>query len=158
MAAVTICSDFGAQEIKSFTVSIVFPSICHEVMGPYAMILVYWMLSFKPTLSLSSFTFIKRLFSFSSLSAMSLYIKIWINECESFPPSLIQPLKQSDPWHFVTCKAQPCLWYSLFGTLYLDCKLIFWLSHMFLSLSSLSVSRDKRWLWPLPVQGRSRMR
>ena len=32
-------------------------SICHEVMGPGAMILVFWMLSFKPTLSLSSFTF-----------------------------------------------------------------------------------------------------
>ena len=33
MAAVTICSDFGAQEIKSATVSTVFPSICNEVMG-----------------------------------------------------------------------------------------------------------------------------
>ena len=46
-----------------------FP-ICHEVMGPDAMIFVFWMLSFKPTFSLSSFTFIKRLFSFSSLSAI----------------------------------------------------------------------------------------
>jgi len=41
MAAVTICSDFGAQEIKSVTVSTVSPSICHEVMGPDAMILVF---------------------------------------------------------------------------------------------------------------------
>ena len=32
-------------------------------MGQDAMILVFWMLSFKPTFSLSSFTFIKRLFS-----------------------------------------------------------------------------------------------
>ena len=40
-----------------------FP-ICHEVMGPDAMILVFCILSFKPTFSLSSFTFIKRLFSF----------------------------------------------------------------------------------------------
>ena len=31
-------------------------------MGPDAMIFVFWMLSFKPTFSLSSFTFIKRLF------------------------------------------------------------------------------------------------
>ena len=31
MAAVTICSDFGAQKIKSVTVSIVFPSICHTI-------------------------------------------------------------------------------------------------------------------------------
>jgi len=36
MAAVTICSDFGAQ---SFCVSIVSPSICYEVMGLDAMIL-----------------------------------------------------------------------------------------------------------------------
>ena len=28
-----------------------FPSICHEVKGPDAMILVFWMLSFKPTFS-----------------------------------------------------------------------------------------------------------
>ena len=33
-------------KIKSVTVSIVSPSICHEVMGPDAMILVFWMLSF----------------------------------------------------------------------------------------------------------------
>ena len=40
MAAVTICSDFGAPKVKSVTVSIVSPSICHEMMGPDAMILV----------------------------------------------------------------------------------------------------------------------
>ena len=33
MAAVIVHSDFGAQEIKSVTVSIVSPSICHEVLG-----------------------------------------------------------------------------------------------------------------------------
>ena len=32
------------KKIKSLTVSIVFPSICHEVMGPDAMILVFWWL------------------------------------------------------------------------------------------------------------------
>ena len=41
------------KKIKSVTVSIVSPSICHEVMGPSAMILVFWILSFKPTFSLS---------------------------------------------------------------------------------------------------------
>ena len=40
MAAVTICSDFRATE-KSLTLSIVSPSVCHEVMGPDAMILVF---------------------------------------------------------------------------------------------------------------------
>ena len=37
------------QKIKSYTVS---PSISHEVMGPDAMILVFWILSFKPTFSI----------------------------------------------------------------------------------------------------------
>ena len=36
------------KKIKSVTVSTVSPSICHEVMGPDAMIFVFWMLSFKP--------------------------------------------------------------------------------------------------------------
>ena len=52
------------KKIKSVTVSIVSPSICHEVMGLDAMIFIFWMLSFKPAISLSSFTFIKRLFAF----------------------------------------------------------------------------------------------
>ena len=46
------------RKIKSDTVSTVFPSISHEVMGPDAMILVFWMLSlsqlFHSPLSLSS--------------------------------------------------------------------------------------------------------
>ena len=58
------------KKIKSLTVSIVSPSNCQEVMGLDAMILVFRMLTFKPTFSLPSFTFIKRLFSSSSLSAM----------------------------------------------------------------------------------------
>ena len=41
MAVVTICSDFGAQGKKSVSVSIVSPSICHEVMGLDAMIFVF---------------------------------------------------------------------------------------------------------------------
>ena len=44
MAAVTVCSDFGTQENR-VTVSVVFLSICHEVMGLDAMILVVSMLS-----------------------------------------------------------------------------------------------------------------
>ena len=46
------------KKIKSVTVSTLSPSICHEVMGPDATVLVFRMLSFKPTfhspLSLSS--------------------------------------------------------------------------------------------------------
>ena len=33
MVAVTICSDFGTPKIKSVTISIVSPSICHEVIS-----------------------------------------------------------------------------------------------------------------------------
>ena len=61
VAAVTTCSDFGAQENEIRHCFHFSPSICHEVMGPDAMIFVFWMLSFKPAFSLS-FTFIKRLF------------------------------------------------------------------------------------------------
>ena len=50
-------------KIKSDTVSTVSPSISHEVMRPDVMIFVFWMLSFKPTFSLSSFTFIKSVLS-----------------------------------------------------------------------------------------------
>ena len=58
-------------------------------MGPDAMIFVFWMLSFKPTFSLSSFTFTKRLFSYS-LSALrvvsSAYLRLLI-----FLPSILIP-------------------------------------------------------------------
>ena len=43
MATVIIHSDFGAQEDKVCHCFHRFPSICHEVMGPDAMILVFWM-------------------------------------------------------------------------------------------------------------------
>ena len=59
------------KNTKSGNVSTVSPSICNEVIGPDAVILVFRMLSFKPTFSLSSFTFITRLFSSYSLSAIS---------------------------------------------------------------------------------------
>ena len=58
------------KKIKSVTVSIVSPSIGHEVMGLDAMIFSFELLSFKTAFSLSSFTFIKRLFSSSLLSAI----------------------------------------------------------------------------------------
>ena len=61
---------FGALRKLSVNVSIVSPSICHEAMRPDTVISVFWMLSFKPAFSLSSFTFIKRLCSSSLLSAL----------------------------------------------------------------------------------------
>ena len=40
-------------KIKSLTVSTVSPPICHEIIGPDAMILVFWILTLKPALSFS---------------------------------------------------------------------------------------------------------
>jgi len=78
------------KKIKSVTVYIVSPSICHEVMGPGAMILVFWVLSFKSAFSLSSFTFIKRLFSSYLPSALrvvsSAYLRLLI-----FLPAILIP-------------------------------------------------------------------
>ena len=70
------------QKIKFVTVSTVSPSICHEVMRLDAMILIFWMLSFKTAFSLSYFIFINKLFSSSSLSAIrvlsSAYLRLLI--------------------------------------------------------------------------------
>ena len=89
------------KRIKSVTVSIVFPSICHEVMGPDAMFLAFWMLSFKPAFSLSSFTFIKRLFISSLLSAIrvasSAYLRLLI-----FLPAILIPACASSSLAFYT--------------------------------------------------------
>ena len=115
MAAVTICSDFRAQNIKSLAVSIVSPSICHEVLVLDAMILVYWMLSFKPAFSYHSSTFIKQLFSYSSLSAFrvvsSSYLKLL------FLPAILIPARASSSpafcmmysAHKLNKLKQPCL-------------------------------------------------
>ena len=75
------------KKIKSVTVSLVSTAICHEVMGPDAH---HFMLNFKPAFPLSSFTFIKRLFSSSSLSAIrvvsSEYLKLMV-----FLPAVLIP-------------------------------------------------------------------
>ena len=58
------------KKMKSVITSIVTPSICHEVMGPDAMIVVFFIFGFKPAFSLSYFTLIERFFSFSLISAV----------------------------------------------------------------------------------------
>ena len=83
------------KKIKSVTVAIFSPSICHEVMGLNVMILVFLTLSFKPVFSLSYFTFIKRLFCSSSLSAIrivsSAYLKLLIVLLETRLQLVIHP-------------------------------------------------------------------
>ena len=97
VASVTICSDFGAQENKVCHCFHCFPTIWHEVMGPDAMILVFWMLSFKPTFSLSSFTFIKRLFNSSSLSAIRVVSSAYLRLLIFLPAILIPAYASSSP-------------------------------------------------------------
>ena len=76
---------------KFGSLSPVSPSICHEMMGPVAMIFVFWMLSFMPAFSLSSVTFTKKVFSSSSLSAIrvvsSAYLRLLI-----FLPAIFIPV------------------------------------------------------------------
>ena len=88
-------------------------------MGPNAMIFIFWMLSFNPAFSLSSFTFIKKLYSFCLFSAIrvvsSAYLRlliflltILIPACASSSPAFLMMYseyklnKQGNsiqPWH-----------------------------------------------------------
>ena len=97
---------FEPKKTKSVTVYIVSPSICHEVMGPDAMIFLLWMLSFKPTFLLSSFTFIKRLFS-SSLFAIRVVLSAYLSLLIFFSAVLIPACVSSSPAFYViytSCK------------------------------------------------------
>ena len=82
VAAVTICSDFGTPQNKVCHCFHCFTIICHEVMGLDAKIFIFGMWSFKPAFSFSYFTFIKRLFSSTLLSAMrvvsSAYLRLLV--------------------------------------------------------------------------------
>ena len=77
-----------------FTVS---PSICHQMMGPDDIILVFSMLSFKPTFSLSSFILIKRLFSSSLLSAVIVASYAHLKLLIFLPATLIPACDSSIP-------------------------------------------------------------
>ena len=84
------------KKIKFVIVSIVSPSICHEVMRQDAMILIFWMLSFKPTFSLSSFTFIEKLFS-SLISAVRVVSSAYLRLLIFLPAILIPACASSSP-------------------------------------------------------------
>ena len=83
------------KKIKSATVSIVSPSISHKVELD-ARILVFWMLSFKPTFSLYSFIFIKRLFS-SLISAIRVVSSAYLRLLIFLPTILIPTYASSSP-------------------------------------------------------------
>ena len=103
-----------------------FPIFCHEMMGPDAMILVFWMLSFKPAFSLSSFTFIKRLFSSSLLSAIRVLSSAYLTCLER---GMKRNLYMEIKLFFHNC-------YDKYGNIYLDGRKL-WLiiTHFFPLLS-----------------------
>ena len=102
MAAITIFSDFGAQENQVchcfYYFSIYLPSSdgtgCHD--------LRFWILSFKSAFSISSFTFINRLLSCSSLSAIrvvsSAYLRLLLFLSQSWFQLVLHPAQ-----HFAWC-------------------------------------------------------
>ena len=85
------------RKIKSATVSIVSPLICHEVMEMDVMILVFQILSFKPTILLSSFTFIKRLFSTSILYSIKVVSSAYLRLLIFLPAILIPACASTSP-------------------------------------------------------------
>ena len=103
------------KKIKSGTVFIVSPYICHEVMGLDAMILIFWMLTFKPTFWLSSFAFIKRLFSYSSLSAIRVVSSAYLRLLIFLPAILIPACASSSPAFCMmySAKSYPNVWFPL---------------------------------------------
>ena len=102
------------KKIKSVTVAIVSPSICHKVMGLDALVLVFWIFSFKSTFSLSSFTFIRRLFTSSSLYDVrvepSSYLRLLIFLLQSWFHLVLHPAQ-----HFTWCNLHNFANKGLFG-------------------------------------------
>ena len=101
MAVVTTGSDFGAQKNKVCHCFHCFPIYLPWSDRTRCQILVFWW-SFTPTFSFSSFTFIKRLFNSSSLSAFrvvsSVYLRLLI-----FILEILVPAELYLVWHFVWC-------------------------------------------------------
>ena len=85
MAAITAFSDFGAPKNKVSHCFHCFPIYLYEVMGLDAMILVFWMLSLKPTFSLSSFTEWERPRTLVSNTLYSVEIRLHVHVLTNFP-------------------------------------------------------------------------
>ena len=94
MAAVTICSHCEAQKNK---VCYCFPIYLPRNDGTRCHDLSFLMWSFKPTFSLSTFTFIKRLFSSSSLSAIRVVSSAYLRLLIFVPAILIPACASSSP-------------------------------------------------------------
>ena len=137
---------------NSVTTSTFSSSICHGVMGPDAMILVFLILSLKPALSLCSFTLIKRFYSSSSLSAVRVVSSAYLRLLAYLLRVLSPACSSSSPAFLMMCSAyvlnkqgggrQPCctpfLILSRSVVPYLVLTLPSWSTYRFLS-------RQARW-------------
>ena len=95
MAAVTIHSDFRAQEEEICHYFHLFPFYLPWVIGPDATTLVFLIFRFKPALSLSSFTLIKGLFSSYSPSASRVVSATYLRLLMFLPTILIPACNSS---------------------------------------------------------------
>ena len=133
---VPICSDFEAQKNKVWHCFHCFAIYLPWNDGTDAMILVFWMLSFKPTFSLSFFTFIKGLFSSCLLSAVrvvsSAYLRLLI-----FLLAILIP----------TCASSCFTWFH--PNFYFHLKHLLWAPG--LTIPSGYLIRISKWTWPKPV-------
>ena len=101
--SVTVCSDFGAQEnyiCHCFPFSQIY---LHEMLGPDAMIFIFWMLIFKPAFSFSSFTFIKRLFKVHPCFLPLKWYHLHIRGCLYFSQKSWFQFVSHPAWHFAWC-------------------------------------------------------
>ena len=106
MAAVTICSDFGTQENKSLSLFPLFPIYlpCLDTT-----IFIFSTLSFKPTFSLFSITFIKRLVSSFLLSVTRVVSSAYLRLLIFLPAILIPSCTSSGPAFCMMCSAAKSL-------------------------------------------------
>ena len=104
MATFTVHSDFGVQENK----------LCHFPLFPHLFAMkrwdqmswsYFWMLSFKLAFSLSSFTFIKKLFSSSSFSVIKLVSSAYLRLLIFLLAILIQVSASSSPEFYMMYSA-----------------------------------------------------
>ena len=106
MAAITICSDFGALKYKVSHYFHCFPIYLPWSDGTKCHDLSFLNLSFKPTFSLSTFTFIKRLFSSSLLSAIRVVSSAYLRLLIFLPAILIPAYASSIPTFLMMYSAQ----------------------------------------------------
>ena len=97
MSAITICSDFGAQNNKVWHCFHCFPIYLPWSDGIRCHDLSFLNVELKPIFSLSSFTFIKRLFSSSSLSAIRVVSSAYLRLLIFLPAILIPACASSSP-------------------------------------------------------------